>query len=66
MDLAARAGLTGIQEWLSFYCKSPMVAEGLYPEHDLFIQLKKLKNTPRHLKGEDLIKHLELEYYECK
>ena len=64
MDLAARAGMTGIQEWLSFYYKSPMVAEGLYPEHDLFIQLKKLKNTLRHLKGEDLITHLGLEYYD--
>jgi myo-inositol-1-phosphate synthase len=64
MDLAARAGMSGIQEWLSFYYKSPMVAEGLYPEHDLFIQLKKLKNTLRHLKGEDLITHLGLEYYE--
>jgi myo-inositol-1-phosphate synthase len=64
MDLAARAGMSGIQEWLSFYYKSPMVAEGLYPEHDLFIQLKKLKNTLRHLKGEELITHLGLEYYE--
>ncbi len=64
MDLAARAGMHGIQEWLSFYFKSPMVAEGLYPEHDLFIQLKKLKNTLRHLMGEDLITHLGLEYYE--
>jgi myo-inositol-1-phosphate synthase len=64
MDFAARAGMSGIQEWLSFYYKSPMVAEGLYPEHDLFIQLKKLKNTLRHLKGEDLITHLGLEYYE--
>lgn len=64
MDLAARAGFSGIQEWLSFYYKSPMVAEGLYPEHDLFIQLKKLKNTLRHFKGEDLITHLGLEYYE--
>jgi myo-inositol-1-phosphate synthase len=64
MDLAARAGMSGIQEWLSFYYKSPMVAEGLYPEHDLFIQLKKLKNTLRYLKGEDLITHLGLEYYE--
>jgi myo-inositol-1-phosphate synthase len=64
MDLAARAGMSGIQEWLSFYYKSPMVAEGLYPEHDLFIQLKKLKNTLRHLKGEDLITHLGLEYYD--
>jgi myo-inositol-1-phosphate synthase len=64
MDLAARVGMSGIQEWLSFYYKSPMVAEGLYPEHDLFIQLKKLKNTLRYLKGEDLITHLGLEYYE--
>jgi len=64
MDFAARAGMSGIQEWLSFYFKSPMVAEGLYPEHDLFIQLKKLKNTLRHLMGEDLITHLGLEYYE--
>jgi myo-inositol-1-phosphate synthase len=64
MDFAARAGMSGIQEWLSFYYKSPMVAEGLYPEHDLFIQLKKLKNTLRHLMGEDLITHLGLEYYE--
>ena len=64
LDLAARAGMSGIQEWLSFYFKSPMVAPGLYPEHDLFIQLKKLKNTLRHLKGEELITHLGLEYYD--
>ncbi|MGD8298885.1 MAG: inositol-3-phosphate synthase [Desulfobacterales bacterium] len=64
MDLASRAGMSAIQEWLSFYYKSPMVADGLYPEHDLFIQLKKLKNTLRHLKGEDLITHLGLEYYD--
>jgi myo-inositol-1-phosphate synthase len=64
MDLAARAGMSGIQEWLSFYYKSPMVAKGLYPEHDLFIQLKKLKNTLRYLKGEELITHLGLEYYD--
>jgi myo-inositol-1-phosphate synthase len=64
MDLAQRAGMHGIQEWLSFYYKSPMVAEGLYPEHDLFIQLMKLKNTLRYLKGEDLITHLGLEYYD--
>jgi myo-inositol-1-phosphate synthase len=63
-DLAARAGMSGIQEWLSFYFKSPMTAPGLYPEHDLFIQLMKLKNTLRHLKGEDLITHLGLEYYD--
>ncbi len=64
IDLAHRAGLRGIQEWLSFYFKSPMVAAGLYPEHDLFIQLMKLKNTLRHLKGEELITHLRLEYYD--
>ncbi len=63
MDLAARAGMSGIQEWLSFYFKTPMVADGLYPEHDLFIQLKKLKNTLRHMQGEELITHLGLEYY---
>jgi myo-inositol-1-phosphate synthase len=63
-DLAARSGMSGIQEWLSFYFKSPMTAPGLYPEHDLFIQLMKLKNTLRHLKGEDLITHLGLEYYD--
>jgi myo-inositol-1-phosphate synthase len=64
LDLAQRAGLSGIQEWLSFYFKSPMVADGLYPEHDLFIQLTKLKNTLRHLAGEELITHLGLDYYE--
>jgi myo-inositol-1-phosphate synthase len=66
LDLAQRsAGLRGlgIQEWLSFYFKSPMTAPKLYPEHDLFIQLMKLKNTLRHLKGEELITHLGLEYY---
>jgi myo-inositol-1-phosphate synthase len=64
LDLAKRAGLTGIQEWLSFYFKSPMHAPGLYPEHDLFIQLMKLKNTLRHLRGEELITHLGREYYD--
>ncbi len=64
VDLAQRSGMKGIQEWLSFYFKSPMVAPGLYPEHDLFIQLMKLKNTLRHLKGEELITHLGLEYYD--
>ncbi len=64
LDLAKRAGMSGIQEWLSFYFKSPMHAPGLYPEHDLFIQLMKLKNTLRHLKGEELITHLGLEYYD--
>ena len=64
MDLAARAGMNGIQEWLSFYFKAPQTAPGLYPEHDLFIQLMKLKNTLRHMRGEDLITHLGLEYYD--
>ena len=64
MDLAQRAGMRGIQEWLSFYFKAPMTAPGLYPEHDLFIQLMKLKNTLRWMKGEDLITHLGLEYYD--
>ena len=64
LDLAQRAGMGGIQEWLSFYFKSPMAAEGLYPEHDLFIQLMKLKNTLRWMRGEDLITHLGLEYYD--
>ncbi len=64
LDLARRAGLVGIQEWLSFYFKSPMHAPGLYPEHDLFIQLTKLKNTLRYLKGEELITHLGSEYYD--
>ena len=63
-DLAKRAEMSGIQEWLSFYFKSPQAAPGLYPEHDLFIQLMKLKNTLRHLRGEDLITHLGLEYYD--
>ncbi len=67
MDLAQRCpalARLGIQEWLSFYFKSPMCAPHLYPEHDLFIQLMKLKNTLRHLRGEELITHLGLEYYD--
>jgi len=64
LDLAQRAGMKGIQEWLSFYFKSPQTAPGLYPEHDVFIQLMKLKNTLRYLRGEDLITHLGLEYYD--
>ena len=64
LDLARRAGMSGIQEWLSFYYKSPMHAPGLYPEHDLFIQLMKLKNTLRYLQGEELITHLGREYYD--
>jgi myo-inositol-1-phosphate synthase len=63
LDLARRAGFDGIQEWLSFYFKSPMYGKGLYPEHDLFIQLMKLKNTLRYMKGEELITHLGLDYY---
>ena len=62
-DLAQRAGLGGIQEWLSFYYKAPQTAPGLYPEHDLFIQLTKLKNTLRWIMGEDPITHLGMEYY---
>jgi myo-inositol-1-phosphate synthase len=64
MDLAGRAKMAGIQEWLSFYFKSPMVAPGLYPEHDLFIQQSKLKNTLRWMMGEEQITHLGREYYE--
>lgn len=64
LDLAQRSGMKGIQEWLSFYFKAPMTAPGLYPEHDVFIQLMKLKNTLRWLKGEELITHLGLEYYD--
>jgi len=63
MDLASRAGMSGIQEWLSFYLKAPQVAEGLYPEHDIFIQHMKLKNTLRWIAGEDQITHLGVEYY---
>jgi myo-inositol-1-phosphate synthase len=64
MDLAQRSGMHGIQEWLSFYFKSPMAAPGLEPEHDLFIQQMKLKNTLRWLMGEEQITHLGVEYYE--
>ncbi len=64
MDLAHRADMRGIQEWLSFYFKAPITAPGLYPEHDLFIQLMKLKNTLRHMQGEELITHLGNEYYD--
>jgi len=63
LDLAKRAKMHGVQEWLSFYFKSPQCAQGLYPENDIFIQLMKLKNTLRHLKGEKMITHLGLEYY---
>jgi myo-inositol-1-phosphate synthase len=67
MDLAKRTPelrSIGIQEWLSFYLKSPQTAAGLYPEHDLFIQSMKLKNTLRHIMGTDLITHLGLDYYD--
>jgi myo-inositol-1-phosphate synthase len=64
LDLAKRAGMSGIQEWLSFYFKAPVHAPNLYPEHDLFIQLTKLKNTLRYFKGEELITHLGREYYD--
>jgi myo-inositol-1-phosphate synthase len=67
LDLAKRTPELrnlGVQEWLSFYLKSPQTTEGLYPEHDLFIQSMKLKNTLRHIMGEDLITHLGLEYYD--
>lgn len=64
LDLARRAGMYGIQEWLSFYFKSPMTLPALYPEHDLFIQLMKLKNTLRYMRGEEQITHLGLDYYQ--
>jgi myo-inositol-1-phosphate synthase len=64
MDLAQRSGMRGIQEWLSFYFKAPMHAPSVYPEHDIFIQLMKLKNTLRWMRGEDLITHLGQEYYD--
>jgi len=64
LDLAMRSGLAGIQEWLSFYFKSPQVAPGLYPEHDIFIQHWKLKNTLRWLMKEDMLTHLGVEYYD--
>ena len=63
LDLAKRSDMSGIQEWLSFYFKSPMCSPDLEPEHDLFVQLAKLKNTLRHIMGEDLITHLGLDYY---
>ena len=64
LDLAQRCGMRGIQEWMSFYFKAPMHADTVYPEHDIFIQLMKLKNTLRWMRGEDLITHLGLEYYD--
>ncbi|MCH7531985.1 MAG: inositol-3-phosphate synthase [Gemmatimonadetes bacterium] len=64
LDLASRAGLSGIQEWLSFYFKAPQTAPGLYPEHDLFIQHWKLKNTLRWMMREEMATHLGVEYYD--
>ena len=64
LDLAKRAGFSGIQEWLSFYFKSPQTAPGLYPENDLFIQLMKLKNTLRYMAGEDELTHLGADHYD--
>ncbi|CAN5711715.1 inositol-3-phosphate synthase [soil metagenome] len=64
MDLAKRAEMSGIQEWLSFYFKSPQTLPGLAPMHDIFKQLIKLQNTLRHMMGEDLITHLGLDYYQ--
>nr|MDQ3387473.1 inositol-3-phosphate synthase [Actinomycetota bacterium] len=64
LDLAQRADMSGVQEWLSFYFKSPMTAPELYPEHDLFIQQTKLKNTLRTIMGEEVIHHTGLDYYE--
>ena len=64
LDLAGRAGLSGIQEWLSFYFKAPQTAPGLYPEHDIFIQHWKLKNTLRWMMGEEMVTHLGVEYYD--
>ena len=63
LDLAKRVEWKGIQEWLSFYFKSPMAQQGLQPEHDLFIQQAKLKNTLRAIAGEEPITHLGLDYY---
>jgi len=64
LDVAKRAGMSGIQEWLGFYLKSPQAKKGLHPEHDIFKQLSKLENTVRHIAGEELITHLGLDYYE--
>jgi myo-inositol-1-phosphate synthase len=64
IDLAKRAEMSGIQEWLSFYLKSPQTAPGLPAENDIFKQLMKLQNTLRHMMGEDLITHLGLDYYQ--
>ena len=64
MDLAKRSQMSGIQEWLSFYFKSPQTLPDLKPEHDIFKQLMKMQNTLRHIMGEDLITHLGLDYYQ--
>jgi myo-inositol-1-phosphate synthase len=62
LDLASRAGMGGVQEWLSFYFKSPQTIPGLYPEHDIFIQHRKLKNTLRWIGGEEPLTHLGQDY----
>ena len=64
LDLASRSGMGGIQEWLSFYFKSPQTAPGLYSEHDIFIQHWKLKNTLRWMMKEEMVTHLGVEYYD--
>ena len=64
LDVAKRAGMSGIQEWLSFYLKSPQAKKGLKPQHDIFKQLAKLENTVRYIAGEDLITHLGQDYYQ--
>jgi len=64
LDLAQRVGMKGIQEWLSFYFKSPQHLPELAPEHDLFIQLMKLKNTLRAMRGEALVTHIGEDYEE--
>jgi myo-inositol-1-phosphate synthase len=66
LDLAGRAGMSGVQEWLSFYFKSPMSRPDLSPEHDLFIQHLKLQNTLRILMGAEVLDHSGLDYYESK
>ena len=63
MDLAHRAGASGVQEWLSFYLKAPQAAGDAPAEQDLFIQQTKLKNTLREWMGEEPVTHLGVEYY---
>jgi len=64
IDLAKRANLSGIQEWLSFYLKSPQTIPGVPAENDIFKQLMKLQNTLRYIMGEELITHLGQDYEE--